>query len=389
MRVDDRIKIKPSFRQSFAIGELLLARFLRQEKLAVPDLVQSVVNTSYYEDQSVAHEIALDLLNSILGEHMIDPKIQYHTKALIKAVEINNYLGDYAKDEKVLQDLFKVDFPNLENLMSLVDVIFNAKKDTNALKDLEFYNSRGQLERLLPEIKDKAQQIYAKKLLDQPEWQNDLEQLMHEDLMKFAEVTKNLQSLGMTQAQLDRIMEKAVQQAQNLQQYEELLSKSEAYQPPSSLLKEQITKENVETAIKTGQNLEKKFPHQAMKDIFNTMQEKGLDLNMENLMDSYHEEDNWKEALESYINKKLQNTTAQEKHQIAEHLKQHAGGSPIPDFQQFIQKMMQKMADGSLEDTTQIEQFLDLIQEFNEQGIPLDSEKAQNKAQQLGMGEEA
>ncbi len=382
LRRDTRAKSKPSVRQSFAISDFLTARYFRDQLLQVSDLVQAAILTTYYEDQPIAKEIALDVLHTFLNAKMVDDANPTY-RGLVKVVEINNYLQNYTKDEKILNDLFQVDYLNLQDLTQLVDIIFKNKKDSMTLKDLQYFATAGQLEKYLPEITDPNQQIYAKQLLERKDWTENLADLMNKDMNKFGQAVRTMEQLGANSKELDPIVNQALEKLHNLEQYE-ALTQTIGHQLP---LPDHLTKDlEPQELLKHLKDQNSPATASYLNYLKKQMEIAPLpEFTLEELLEGYRDTQEWQNFLTDFVEEHMDQSSNSQKMEMAKQLQEKFPRNSSMAMQKEFLKQKSDLLKDLINTTKNATELQNLLKSLQAEEISYDPNLAQSKGAELEL----
>jgi hypothetical protein len=388
MRLDPRISTKPSLRQGVAILDLLLARFFRNEKLLINDLVTSAVRTTYYEEQSVAREIALNLVKKALNDAIVDQENQpVSNLRLAEVIRINTALQNYLKDEKVLEELFKRDLANVEDLRELVDLVFETRKGDLNLNDLKYFNAAERLEEYQGQMNGRDE-IYAQSMLEQEGWQEDLLKLAQNNPEEFPSVMKNLRELGVEQSKLEPILKEAVEKLDDFDKYNQILTESSLYAPPPEAALDKITSNQIHDKLKMAQELDQRFfayKSEITKQMIQNFQKRDLKLDFKEIMDGFIEHTSWEKMAEEYFKEKRINQTFNEIMEMQQQIREKLGNNSNQKFQKFMKKQMEENFNQALQQLETKEELQNLTQLMQELGNEIDKDQLFEKAEELNM----
>jgi uncharacterized protein with von Willebrand factor type A (vWA) domain len=386
MRSDPRISTKPSVRQSHAILDFLLARFLRFKRLTVKDLVHAAVSTTYYDDQKIARELALAQLTKLLNDLIADVEHEPLTnQRLAEVIRINTALQDYTKDEKVLDELFKTDLTNVEDIRDLVDLIFKSRKDQITPEDLKYFQKSEKLEQYQWMLDEKNQK-YARSMLDQDGWKQDLLDVAKTNPKEFGEMLKNLRDMGVDSSRLQEVLQAALQETSDYEEYERLLYASALYAPPPPEIFDQISPEKAHDNLKCAQELDKQFyadkSHNTEQMLQNFLDRK-IDLNVDDIINSFSDTDFWRDIAQKFFDQKRRSQSSVENMQMTRQIRNTPQSAHNMDLQKFLQTQARQTADYMLEHTTDPKEFMKMAEELRDIGQNFDKTKLQMKAEEF------
>lgn len=240
MRRHDQIRNLPSLRQGIALIQLIHAKVHRKHSLTLRDLYEACIDTTYFEDQPIAAEIAHELLKSALHEHILTLKGTLSYGAYAQLLNLKNYGSRYFEDIDIMDKLMKSGKETFQDPLKMIDTMYEHIKSSLSLSDLQFLESRGKLEEKLPDISDKEMKTYALKLLErEQEWKTALEDLLHEPNVNKGDILRNFEKIDTSTQVLDELAKEMLESIPDWKKYIEFLSSSERfYSPPQQLWNE-------------------------------------------------------------------------------------------------------------------------------------------------------
>ncbi|MHA1522298.1 MAG: VWA domain-containing protein [Promethearchaeota archaeon] len=427
MRRHEKIRNLPSIRQGIALIHFLHARYHRNSRLSMQDLLEGSVHTTYYEDQSVAHEIAHELIMSALYERIVDQKGPRSYGSYEKLWTLSNYAAEYMKDVEIIDRLLSAEKNIFTDPMKMLDEIYDAIKDHLTLADLQFLESRGMLEERLSDITDKEMQIYAHKLVDQPEqWKNHMREYMHQnsnensckssteksnegseesnslDLNEFphdmAQIFNNMEKLDTPKSELQPFIEEYVENLKSWSEYLNLLEKTGISHPPPENLIKDLTMKQLNEMESHLRNLNWDQRHDLLNNFMQneTLSSQNHQFQLAQLLDRLSETTHFDDNVKRDLKKQMEQLSFQDLRQCLDEMtptdqqpqtnrnetpRDGNNSGHIPQTQEFLRKM----ADQLMQKSPTAQQFLDTLHQFVEKQIPFDYEQAQETANLLDV----
>ncbi len=392
MRRHERVKNAPSIRQGIALFQFLNARFHRESPLGMPDLLNAAVFTTYYLDQSVAYEIAHDLILSALNTRIADSRDYRSYGSYGQLLTLGNFGADYLKDIEIVDKLMKAD-PNIFlDPSKFLDEIFEVMKDDLSLKDLQFLESRGILEEKMPDITDPELSMYANKMLgNEDQWKSQLHELMDDPSRNLEKIADNLKELDTPSSDIEEVAKEFLEGVDDWKQYLDYLQASHEYQSPSDSLLSNLTDHDVQEISSQVESLSQEQKQHLIDDITefqdNSSSPTSADPLLNKLKDLL-----LPDSLEQNVS--IPHGDQREGDQSSmEQLKQSLDKIVSVDQKSTLdsgarQKMQQQLASLAqeiMDQSTNPDQFLQNLQEFVDNQVPFEAQNVQEKATQLGV----
>jgi Mg-chelatase subunit ChlD len=388
LRNDSRVHTKPSLRQGIGLMQLLYSRFFRLQKLSIADLVHAAYATTYYEDQPVAKEIALEIINSELNTKIVGEKGLLSVSTLRKLLEINTVMKDYLKDDKILQEMLKTDIDKLEQLPNLSDIVFETKGEDIRPKDLKLFDAMGRLEDYLKKIKDLPTQILAENLLGKSTWKDKLKQLFQESPTKFAETLSNLAKQETSHKELKAQLDENINQVKDFDEYHQVIEKSQIYTPPPEHVMETIRPQEFSSAMKIAREIDKNLRSDLTSELLKTANDRNIEIDMEDVLKSFQPGDAWQNAFEKAVENAVEGQNFQKMADLSQEMITHREDFSHPQYQQALQEGLKQIADELIQNSQDADTLADQLGFFGNNNISFDKDAANEKGQQLNLSAE-
>ncbi len=443
MRRHEKIRNLPSIRQGIALIQFLHARFHRNSRLSMQDMLEGSVHTTYYEDQIVAHEIAHELIMSALYERIVDQKGPRSYGSYEKLWTLSNYAAEYMKDVEIIDRLLLAEKSIFADPMKMLDEIYAAIKDHLTLEDLQFLESRGMLEERLSDITDKEMQIYAHKLVDQPEqWKKHMREYMHqnsnknstrksnkasteksneglkEDLNKglqdeqkefpqyMPQIFNNMEKLDTPKPELQPFIEDYVENLKSWSEYLNLLEKTGISHPPPENLVKDLTMQQLNEMESRLRNLNWNQRHDLLNNFMQneTLSSQNHQFQLAQLLDRLSKNAHFDDNVKKDLKRQMEQLSFQDLRQCLDEmtpnhqLQSQSNGNTNSRIKEDLsydgrktqqkpqtQEFLRKMADRLMQKSPTAQQFLDTLNQFVEKQIPFDYEQAQETANLLDV----
>jgi Mg-chelatase subunit ChlD len=384
LRNDDRIRHKPSLRQGIALMQLLSAKYLRKKSLDIKDLVQTAVNTTYYEDQILSRTIAKDVITTLLNEKIVEFRGPLSISSIKRVIEVNTMMNDYLKNEKIMEKMLKMDIPEMEDLKKLVDLIFNEKKDELNTEDLKLFDRMEKLEEYRPKIDDPEMQIYADNLLQNEEWKQEAQDFLDEHPEKLGEVFKNLNQLGTNTADMQDILENSISKMKEFMDYKNAIEESKMFAKPLPEQLENIPTKDLDAAFRDAKKIDEKFDSSVMKDMFNMLKDKKFNPSIDQLLESFHENKEWDDLFQKKVEKKLKNLSQHEKSEMLQDMLKQRNMSKDANFKEQMNQALKSISNDMLKKMDDLDNFMKHLDDMVENQVPFDEDDAIDTGQILG-----
>ncbi|TFH30739.1 MAG: VWA domain-containing protein [Promethearchaeota archaeon] len=445
MRRHEKIRNLPSIRQGIALIQFLHARYHRNARLSMQDVLEGSIITTYYEDQAVAHEIAHELIMSALHERIVEQKGPRSYGSYEKLWTLSNYAAEYMKDVAIIDRLLSAEKNIFTDPMKMLEEIYAAIKDRLTLADLQFLESRGMLEERLSDITDKKMQIYAHKLVDQPDqWKKHMHEYMHpnsnenssgemnerlkENLDKhpqdMAQIFKNMEKLNTSASELQPFIEEYVENLKSWSEYLHLLKETGISQAPPENLVKNLTMQQLNEMESHLNNLKWNQRHDLLKNFMQseTLSSQNHQLQLAQLLDRLSETTHFDENMKNDLKNQMEQLSFEDLHQCldgmtandqsqmqtkghdisrsrddnsltrkdnSQNRNDESFNGPKTQHKQHkqhkpqTQEFLRKMAEKLMQKSPTAQQFLDTIHQFVEKQIPFDHDLAQETANLL------
>lgn len=359
-RNKNRLRNIPSTRQAIAIPKLLTAMYYRKNKIIPDDLITAAVITTPIEDQSIAREIAFNIIFKEEEEKSKNSKSQSSIRAggskgsnadimdefldvLGSEFDINNLDADQMIDKTMEEFSGVMDFANnfyekadknQEPYKSLKDIIEQRNdyryvlergiKDLDRLKQDCHKNILQDINDLSPSDissatklnwgKDILEQsktpwinLSAKYLMNNPDFKQSLDKIMkNQDVGTSARSLDYLNKVGMDKKKVNDLANQLVNRVDNMIDLNEV---SNVLNHIPNFDRDKVMSNSIQkdpgTSFNISRSLDKKFNSNLTNDLFKRWAKQNKSPSLSELFQAQADTPQWKQMVDSHCNKKI------------------------------------------------------------------------------------
>ncbi|MGV9171069.1 MAG: hypothetical protein ACOC35_00695, partial [Promethearchaeia archaeon] len=438
----NRLKNTPSTRQAIAIPKLLTAMYYRKSKIIPDDLITAAVITTPIEDQSIAREIAYNIIFKEEDEAQSSKKssssIEGTTQSddlfdiLDSGLDISNLDADQMIDKTMEEFSGVMDFVNnfydqadkgQEPYKSLKDIIEQRDDYRYALeqgiKDLEQLKKKCHKmisreindlspsdiisainldwgDDVLEQSKTPWINLSSQYLMDSPNFKQSLKDVMqNKDVGTSARSLDYLKKVGMEKKQVDSLANQLIDRVDNLIDLNEI---SNVLNQLPNFNRDKVMSNSIKkdpgSSFNISRSLDKKFNSNLNKDLFNKWSQKNKSPSLSELFQAQTDVPKWREMLDDYCEKKMGdfiNNNGQASYDLADlsnKLMNLSNQAKFKSCRNALEQNAVKAGMKAIEVSHDKEQFNNVLKSLISNQVPLEQGKVIQSAKKHGISEE-